>query len=79
MAVNGYEASFCDVLGLTPGSEPEDLQDLYENIDINEDPWIFKVGPPMPDLWKTSSTEPPEFEMKYRFLLLLCCAVGLRI
>lgn len=71
MAVHAYEQAFCDLLGLSPGSEPENLQDIYENIDINEDPWTFKVGPPMPDLWKTSSTEPPDFEMNYRFLFLL--------
>ena len=62
MKVLPYEQAFLDHMNLEAGKEPANLEDIYEAIDIQQDPWNFITGPPLPDLWKTSSTCPPDFE-----------------
>ena len=62
MKVLPYEQAFLDYMNLEAGKEPANLEDIYEAIDLHQDPWNFMTGPPLPDLWKASSTCPPDFE-----------------
>ena len=69
MKVLPYEQAFLDYMNLEAGKEPANLEDIYEAIDLHQDPWNFITGPPLPDLWKTSSTCPADFdEVQYGFL-----------
>ena len=66
MNVTPYEHQFLVELDLVAGDLPQDLEPIYESIDIQKEPWDFMVGPPLPNLWKCTSTMPADFEQIYR-------------
>ena len=66
MNITPYEQQFLVELDLVAGDLPQDLEPVYESIDIQKEPWDFMVGPPLPNLWKCTSTMPADFEQTYR-------------
>ena len=72
MTVTPYEQEYLDILGLGAGPVPEDLQELYNTIDTEADPWDSSfVGPPLPCMYKDISTSPcalPFEQVQYQML-----------
>ena len=48
MKVLPYEQAFLDHMNLEAGKEPANLEDSYEAIDVQQDPWNFITGPSSP-------------------------------